>query len=124
MVGARLVRADHWSGRGRIDSPAPFGQGLAEGAGVGVGARLRQQYCFCQQGLGYLKRLRGPACQQELKPLRELAGSHLEPGEQVPLPLELAMRHVDTVERQDHADHRVPGPGEQVMDREFVAAAG
>jgi hypothetical protein len=34
------------------------------------------------------------------------------------------MRHIDPVERQDRADHRVPGPGEQVENREIVTTAG
>ena len=34
------------------------------------------------------------------------------------------MRRVHAVERQDRAEHRVPGAGEQVMDREIVSPAG
>ena len=34
------------------------------------------------------------------------------------------MRRVDAVERQDRAEHRVPGAGEQVTDRQIVSPAG
>jgi hypothetical protein len=34
------------------------------------------------------------------------------------------MRRVDTIKRQDRAEHRVRGAGEQVMDREVVSPAG
>ena len=46
-----------------------------------------------------------------------------EPGDQVALPLELAVRQVDAVEREDGPDHGVSRPGQQVGEREVIAAA-
>jgi hypothetical protein len=41
----------------------------------------------------------------------------------VALPLELTVRQVDAVEREDHPDHRVSRPGQQVVGRQAVTAA-
>jgi len=62
-----------------------------------------------------------PGGRQQLEPLRQPAGCHLEPGDQVPLPFEPGVREVDAVERQNRADHRVPDPAQQGLDREIVA---
>ena len=61
---------------------------------------------------------------EQVKTFGEVLRHHVQFAGQVALPFDHPMRRVDTVERQDRAEHRVRGAGEQVMDREVVSPAG
>ena len=103
---------------------AALRQFFAERADVGIGARLHELDGVGYQGFSFPQGLRGPAGPQQAKTLGELLRQHVQFADQVALPLDHAMRRVHAVERQDSAEHRVPGAGEQVMDREIVSPAG
>ena len=111
------------SGR-RVDGASALCQFFAERADVGIGARPHELDGVGYQGFSFPQGLRGPAGPQQAKTLGELLRQHVQFADQVALPFDHSMRRVHAVERKDRAEHRVPGAGEQIMDREIVSPAG